>query len=520
MVVDDEGTGTELGGSGDRAASGMWRSIWRTHFYAGIFAGPILVWLALTGLVILYTGPLNSLLHADLYRVPVKSSTVSLATQVESAKAAMPSGQLESVTPPSRPGWTTTVAFTAFDGTEREVFVDPYTGRVTGEAMAGGGLVGFANRTHGSILPRSITVPMPTLAGILGEAPTIQHIELGEVLVEIAAGWGLVLALSGLYLWWPRDRAGRRRWLPRFSTPGRARLRSLHVASGLVLGGFLFFSVVSGLPWAAFWGTNWSAVAAKVTPNTANFYADAAPSSRVPHLGDLDRNGVKIPWAASMDAIPASRPAAPGTHPGHVHGAGMLSSSATTSPVNPVSIDTIEAAALAEGMMPGATYSPPADETSKGKTTWGSWVVVNPWPSSLGQQGALYLDQFSAKTLGRSTAGQWGQLQRVTELGVQTHMGTEFGIWTRIFMTGGCLLVLWSFVTALLMWNRRRRGGTGFPRRPMEVRLAKPVGIAAIILAIIYPLWGASFVLVLLIDHFVVQRSARLRRVFGMRSPA
>ena len=494
----------------------IWRSIWRTHFYAGIFAGPVMVWLALTGLVILYTGPLNSLIHGDLERVAIRPTTVSLESQVNAAREAMPSGTLESVTPPARPGWATVVAMTAFDGTERQVYVDPYTGRVTGEAHTGNDIIGFANRTHGSIVPRGWTVPMPTIAGLLGQGPTMQHIEVGEILVEVAAGWGLVLAASGLYLWWPRNAKGRRRFLPSFSKPGRARLRALHVTGGLVLSGFLVFSVVSGLPWASFWGTNWQALANTVTPNSASFWSDPTPTSKLPTVGDLTRSGVRVPWAASMDTIPGSTPTGAGSHPGHNHGASAMVGTSSSAPVQPVSIDDIVAAGRDEGVMPGATYTPPADVTSGGTTQYGSWVAINPWPSSFGQQGAVYFNQFNAKTIGRSTARQWGLLQQGTELGVQTHMGTEFGVWTRILMTGGCLLVIWSFITGFLMWNRRRRGGTGFPRRPMDVSVAKPVGIAAIVLAVIYPLWGLSFLLVLGLDHFVIQRRPRLSRLFGM----
>jgi uncharacterized iron-regulated membrane protein len=50
-------------------ASRRWRAIWRTHFYAGIFAVPFLVMMALTGLVILYTQPIRSLTQDHLRNV-------------------------------------------------------------------------------------------------------------------------------------------------------------------------------------------------------------------------------------------------------------------------------------------------------------------------------------------------------------------------------------------------------------------------------------------------------------------
>jgi uncharacterized iron-regulated membrane protein len=158
-------------------------------------------------------------------------------------------------------------------------------------------------------------------------------------------------------------------------------------------------------------------------------------------------------------------------------------------------------------MLAGFSIAPPTDTVNDdGSTSYGAFVVMNPWPSSLGQQGALYLDQFSAKTLGTSDADTWGAIQRVAELGVQTHMGTQFGVINRIVLTLVCAMVIVSISSALNMWLRRRRKGTlGVPRRPVEYKTQKTVGIVAVVLGIIYPLWGMS-ALILLGADFVIRR--------------
>jgi len=97
-------------------------------------------------------------------------------------------------------------------------------------------------------------------------------------------------------------------------------------------------------------------------------------------------------------------------------------------------------------------------------------------------------------------------------------MGTQFGWFSRILATAVCLLVFVNIFTAFKMWNRRRRKGTvGIPRRPVDVKMQRRVGIPALILAVIYPLWGATLALVLLFDRFVVRRNTKLRAAFGMR---
>ena len=41
----------------------------------------------------------------------------------------------------------------------------------------------------------------------------------------------------------------------------------MHASAGTLLSVGLIFFVVTGLPWATFWGNEFSTVAAKVTPN-------------------------------------------------------------------------------------------------------------------------------------------------------------------------------------------------------------------------------------------------------------
>ena len=43
------------------------------------------------------------------------------------------------------------------------------------------------------------------------------------------------------------------------------------------------------------------------------------------------------------------------------------------------------------------------------------------------------------------------------------------------------------------------------------------MAIAAVLLAVVYPLWGVSVVAVLGLDRFVIRRVGALRSAFGMR---
>lgn len=518
-VVDDAPTAPA---SASPDGGRLWRSLWRTHFYAGVFAMPVLVLLAVTGLGILYSDTLNDWQYGDLHRAASGRQVVSLDDQRDAVAAGYGGWSIDSVTPPKEAGATTAFAVSKDDGeVSRTVYVDPSNGDVLGDQDPGAGLVGLSNRLHGFLNNDGVTVPLPTLSGLFGDDPAFTDVSVGNVAVEVIAVWGLVLAMTGIYLWWPRKRGtGKALFVPRLSKKGRARWRDLHAVPGVVLAVMLTFFVVTGMPWSDWWGANWSFVASKATPNTQDFWGDDAPSSAVPEVGELDRTGRRIPWATREDRIPTSSGAA--SMPGMDHGGGgtdgATDDGADTGDVPaPVSLDTVALAARDEGMLPGYTINLPVDDTSGDEATYGSYTVFPLWPSNISDQGAVYVDQFTGQTLGTSTSGDWGALQWTTELGVQTHMGTQFGLASRIVMTVSCLLVIWSAFSALVMWWKRRRTGLGFPRRPFDARLQRGMLVIAVVLAVVYPLWGLSVVAILLLDKFVIRRVPPLRRTFGMK---
>jgi uncharacterized iron-regulated membrane protein len=532
--------------------SRIWRGIWRTHFYAGILSAPVLVVFAITGLVILYTDPIQSAVHRNLRTV--SSSSIadanaprrSLEDQRVAVEKAFPAYSVAGVTPPRNVRATTKFALSpkSGEGAVRHAFVNPVSGEVLGSMKEGDDVVGLANRLHASLNNESFKVPIPSLpAFALTSDAVVKRIPVGRLLLEIVAGWLLVLAISGVYLWWPRKHrasANQRGIAAASGTSGtsrtitkRARWRQLHSLPGLVLSWVLLFFVVTGMPWSPYWGSGWRTVSGKLTPRASI----DQPSSVVQRTGALDRFGNKIPWVTQETPVPASQtPATPGEPDGssaanvpsghndsvsHRHAPTVGGTQATV-----LTLDDVARVAQQEKLAPGYSIALPVDETKmvgSGETTYtyGSYALAEPWPARIDRERTVYVDQFSGKTLATSTPGDWGQgqLGTLTEFGVQTHMGTQFGIVSRIVMTLGCLTVLWSVFSATMMYTRRRRPGTaGLPRRPRDVRMAKKLLVMFAMLSLVYPLWGASLVLIVLFDRLVIRQVPKLRVAFGMRA--
>jgi uncharacterized iron-regulated membrane protein len=512
MTEDDDTTGAVAagrasesdGGTAD-AAGRQWRSMWRVHFYSGMFALPFILLMAVTGLVILYTGPIEQLTEADVRSVEASSAEfLSFDQQAAAVQEAYPDGAVSDMNPPSDRGSST--RFFVDDGSAAGVlvYVDPYTGEVLGETTPGGGVVGLSNRLHGYLNNDTVTVPLPAVAALWDDGPVMRDYVVGDLILEILGVWTLVLIGSGFYLFWPRrsrqskgSKGERRLFSVRWSAGGRVRWRDLHGLAGLVMIPVMILTIVSGMGWSTYWAENFNSLADRVTPGAPAENTASTSATR----GDLDRFGNQIPWATGDFAIPASY--APEATDGSMPA--------------PIDLDAMVEVAQDEGMQPGYTITFPANEVDEaGNTVYGSFTLYNSWPRTTGEARDVFVDQFSGATLDEQAVYGYGTIQVGMDYLVSTHMGTQLGLFSRIMMTLLCLLAIWSVISALAMfWKRRRPGTLGLPRRPADVRFTWKVVVAAVALGIVFPQWAVVALLVVAIDKFVIRKVPTLRRTFG-----
>jgi uncharacterized iron-regulated membrane protein len=438
---------------------------WRWHFYAGLFVAPFMVMLALTGIIYLFKPQLDSLMYSSLLEVPVGHHTVPADDLLQRVKAAYPQGQVTQYLPPVNA--ERSAQFVVKNaGHELNVFVDPYHGDILGEQDAKQNLQAIARAIHGELMIGTV----------------------GDRLIEMAAGWGVVLVVSGLFLWWPRGQAAGILW-PRLSSRGRLLWRDLHAVTGFWGATLLLVMLLSGMTWTGFWGKQYAAVW-NVFP--------AAMWNNVP-TSDVEARSLNsatrqtVPWAMENTPMPMS-----GDHAEHMnHG------NAHTGPAAPeVSLQDVQNIASERKVEPGYSITLPTTATGV--------FTIAVFADDPRNDATLHIDQYTGKVLADVRFEHYGTVARATEIGVMLHEGKMFGTFNQIVVLLICLMILLSAVSGVVIWWKRRpEGKFGVP--PLRHDLPKwKTGVAImLVLAVVFPLVGASLVVVWLLDRLLLSRVGR-----------
>lgn len=210
----------------------MRRRAWRWHFLAALLVIPFVLWQSATGTLYLWSEAWVDQRHPDLRFVEPAPRQVSLDVQLRAARDFQPGAKVANVLLPADPARSTQVTFAAANGLPLAVFVDPHRGVVLGSLEGAAWPVGWTRSLHGG---------WP-----LGDA--------GSWLLELGACWTIVMVLSGLYLWWPRDGRGWRALLPRLRSGRWTFWRDLHSCVAVWFSLLIVLFLFTALPWTSFWG--------------------------------------------------------------------------------------------------------------------------------------------------------------------------------------------------------------------------------------------------------------------------
>jgi uncharacterized iron-regulated membrane protein len=444
----------------------------------------VLVMMAVTGGLYLFRPELDHVLHHRMEDVPVRAQPFVSADKIIGEVEAATGGRVLQFAPASRKDRAVELLVRGPDGRALTAFADPYEGRLTG-VMAYGGAMQLIRKIH-----------------------SLQKFGFwASMIVETAAGWAIVMVATGVYLWWPR---GRRSGVVTVRGGPRRRVfwRDLHAVTGAFSAAVILFLAVTGMPWSLVWGDQ---VQRWVT--AANLYEPKAPAKVTPGwmlAMDMPAEPAKPAKAkatmdmASMDMGQAAKP----DRPWALEKAPTPASGAAAGRPA-LSVDAAIARLDALGLKrPYSLALPAAPEGA---------FVGDFRPDRIQDSRTVYLDQYSGRVLGDVGFRDWGAGAKAIEWGISVHQGQQYGGLNRLLMLAGCVSIVLLAVSAVIMWWKRRpRGRLGLPPPPTARRAY--VGLAAIVLplAILYPLVGASLVVVWLLD-FSIRRAVPNFRMLQLR---
>jgi uncharacterized iron-regulated membrane protein len=491
-------TEQKVSGKPKRSAkqSGLYRAVWRWHFYAGLFTIPVIVMLCLTGTTYLFKPQIERLLYGHLMHVTPGVQTVSYQRQLQAVQDAYPKASVSSVTPPLSPTGVTEFEIVrkgvgkklADFALDYSVFVNPYTGRIIGHR-------------DNSKDPVNVAV---TLHGTLATQRFFGSSKWGNRLIETVASWAILLILTGVFLWWPRGRQRsslRGVVVPR--TEGRKGNRTfwrdVHAISGVLFGFVILFFLLTGMLWTQVAGTNIHKV---VNGTYGQAFAQMPNSTKIK---DVDPSG---PWATSQIPVPPSGQAeAPQAR---ANQAGVL----TWNPKDGAPLDAVVAQAQNLGFPAGYAISMPSGDT--GSYMIGTYPDIDSRPEQrVSLERFAFVDQYSGRVLGQIRHTQIGLFGRAMDTGVALHEGRQLGIWNQMASLFGVLVVLVSCATSVVMWRKRRPSGLGAPPPVRNRRVNVALFAIALVLSVVFPLLGITLLAVVVFESVIVHRIPRLARALG-----
>lgn len=416
-------------------------AIWRWHFYAGMFFAPFLILLAITGGIYLFKTQIESFMYKEYYYVEVQEQKLQPSEQLEKVKEAFPNSQITGYKAGVEQNRSTEIGI--FDENQSvTVYINPYNGDILGEVAASDRVMDQIATLHGQFM-------MGTF---------------GDLFQELVACWGLILLVTGIYIWWPRRKGTFKKLISRQNRGKRSFWLNIHGAIGVFISLGLCFWILTGLPWTEFWGNQFQ----KIAENTKIGYpvpvwGEGKPESKIPE-NSLEKS--------------------------------------------PISIDEVIRIADSRNIHPGYDVYFPSDPK-------GIYIVQIYLPKST-MEATLHIDQYSGEVLGDYRFKEYGFLGKAFSTGYAIHIGNHFGLLNQIVGLIVCLGTVATVITGIIMWWKRKPNKKlGAPPLPKNFKMVTGLMIIIILFCLIFPLVGISLLLVLLLDWMVIRRIPQVKNWFG-----
>lgn len=457
--------------TGAQSPALTYRIIWRWHFYAGLFCIPFIIWLSVTGAIYLFKPQFEAWQDEPFSKLSVTGPLASAEAQVNAALAAVPGSTLNAYE--LSPGPTAAARVIVGHDTETyRVYLHPQTLAVLSVQNTDDRFMSVIHDLHGRLY--------------IGDS--------GSLIMETAASWAIVMLVTGLYLWWPRGSRFAGVLYPRLKSEGRLFWRDLHAVIGFWVSVLALFLLVSGLPWAHFWGSNLKAVRQFGSQTALQQDWSTGKSSEL-----AEKKAMNTPLAVEDE------------HAHHHHHPGMVMDAPAAPASQYAALDRLVATVAPLGLAPPVRISPPSQKSSQ-------WTGQSLAQNRL-QRVKLTLDPATGAVLTRSGFDDKLLLDKAISVGVAAHEGQLFGWFNQalgVFTTLGLILLS---VSGFMMWFKRRPAGAlGAPRPLPNSRVSPVIWTLAVAFSLFLPLLGITAVIVWLVERSLLRRIPRTRDFLGLQA--
>lgn len=448
----------------------FYRALWRWHFYAGLLVIPLLIALAGSGILMLLSKPIDGMLHKGLTRVSAAAEMLPASTLRSTVEQAYPESRIKLYIPPVEPTHSAQFSLVSNHAgghggghgqASTTAYVNPYNGEILGTLDPSTTLYAGIKTFHGQLY--------------LGD--------LGDSLIEIAAGLAVLMILSGIYLAFQRH--GWREMLPTFRLNSRTDWRRLHSFIGLVMVVPLLFFLLSGLSWTNVWGGKltqaWSSV-----PGTRF----VAPVSEETHASMNHGSMQQVPWTLEQTPMPLSGPA--------------------TETPRELNLDEVSRIASEQGFANFRVHLPSAEQ---GVWTISATTMAGDLNAPLLER-TMHLDRHTGAVLGDVRFADYPLMGKAMAAGIPLHQG-DLGLWNLLLNLFLCALVLLMILAGVMMWWKRRPQNTrSLVPPPAQPTASKVVVAVMLVVALCFPLSALAIAAIILADLLLISRVEKLRLIF------
>ncbi|WP_420570758.1 PepSY-associated TM helix domain-containing protein [Kordia sp.] len=261
----------------------------------------------------------------------------------------------------------------------------------------------------------------------------------GTKIVELIASWMVVLIITGIFIWWPvRKWSFKGLFTYRTNVDKRTFFRDIHAVTGFWISIFLFLVLAGGFPWTDVVGSNFK------------------------WLQKVTNTGYPETW----------------------DGRKLQSEVAETT----VSLDKM--ISIAKSLNLKGTISIGFPKSAKNTFSVSNKTI------DLNAQKKFHFDQYSGEQIVKNDWKDVGILMRGRMWLMAFHQG-EFGAWNWWLMFGLAILLTIMSAAAIISYVlRKRKDSWGIPKVPAKFVVGKSIAILIIVLGILFPLFGASIVVI------------------------